>query len=71
MNESKNRNSLAVYKSDSERRTEAARLLGRIKTADKARASRENGLLGGRPRKHNSPTIKQDKKQDIHKQAEK
>ena len=30
---------------------EAARLLGSIKTPKKAKASRENGKLGGRPKK--------------------
>lgn len=29
----------------------AARQLGKIKTAKKARSSRKNGLLGGRPKK--------------------
>lgn len=33
--------------------SEAGRLLGSIKTPKKAKASRENGKLGGRPRKKN------------------
>lgn len=31
--------------------SEAARLLGQVRTERKAKASRENGKLGGRPRK--------------------
>lgn len=32
--------------------SEAARLLGKVKSPKKARAARENGKLGGRPRKN-------------------
>lgn len=38
--------------------TEAAKLLGSIKTKKKARSSRENGKLGGRPKTKRKKTDK-------------
>jgi hypothetical protein len=40
-----------VFQLDREKRFRAAQALGRIKTAKKAAASRQNGKLGGRPKK--------------------
>jgi hypothetical protein len=37
---------------DAERRREAARLMGAVRSERKAEAARANGKLGGRPRNH-------------------
>jgi hypothetical protein len=42
--------------------SEAARIMGRIRSDKKAKASRENGKKGGRPRKKREETFKEQEK---------